>query len=282
MSLFFNSDKPYGALSDDLTIRWNAQQTGIEIQRLAGDNDMEHNKDMPAPVMQFEQFAHPQRWWLRRGPPPWLDDPRWWVRAFRTSMALGVMGTITGWLTVVGLFLVGLLDRWLVGLPSWFSELAFGVLCGPGFWFGVGVLIPLSRWLGRSWIFSLLSVPASMFACYCGVMTLFLIDPIMGQSPDWVPFEDSGSFFAGFVGAAIVSLWMGNPLKKSAWLAGLTASILASIGCGVLPWMEQSSTPHLRQFGDLLQFAGPYVTFQSLAAIGLGVRLWWDRQHSSS
>lgn len=232
---------------------------------------------MPAPLIEFAQFAHPQRWWLRHGPPPWLDDPRWTVRAFRTTLVLGLMGTASGWLSVLGLFTLGLLESFVGKLPAWITEGAFGLLCGPGFWFGLGVLLPLSRWLGRNWIFSLLSVPASMFACYCGVATLFLVDPIMGPSPDWAPFEDSGWLFGGLTGAAIVSLWMGNPLQKSAWLAGFTATVLAAAGCGVLPWLMENNPPWLSQFQELLRFSGPYVTFQSLAAIGLGVRLWRDQ-----
>lgn len=232
---------------------------------------------MPALLIDFSQFAHPQRWWLRRSPPPWLDDPQWIVRAFRASLVLGLMGTASGWLTVLGLFTLQLSESLVGKLPAWMTEGAFGLLCGPGFWFGVGVLLPLSRWLGRNWVFSLLSVPASMFACYCGVTTLFFVDPIMGQSPDWAPWEGSGWFFGGLVGAAIVSLWMGNPVKKSAWLAGFAASILAAIGCGVLPWLAENHSPWLSQSRELLQFAGPYVIFQSLTAIGLGIRLWWDR-----
>lgn len=229
---------------------------------------------MPAPLIQFSQFAHPQRWWLRRGPPPWLDDPRWWVRAFRSSLMLGLMGTVTGWLTIGGVFLGEALDVMVDGVARWFVEGSLGLMCGPGLWFGVGVLIPLSRWLGRNWIFSVLSVPASMFACYCGVTTLFLIDPIMGPSPDWVRFEDSGSFFAGFVGAVLVSMWMGHPRQRSAWLAGATASILAAIGCGFVSLLMDNSPPMLSRFTDVLSSAAPYVTFQSLVAIGLGVRLW--------
>lgn len=232
---------------------------------------------MPAPLIEFAHFSRPHRWWLRRGPPPWLDDPRWWVRAFRSSLVLGLMGTASGWLSVIGMFLMSLLDRLVGKLPAWITEGLFGLLCGPGLWFAIGVLIPLSRWLGRHWVFSLLSVPVSMFACYCGVMTLLLVDPIMAPSPDWAPFDDSGWLFAGLVGAAVVCIWMGNPFQKSAWLAGFAASILAAIGCGVLPWMAENNSPWLAQSQELLRFSGPYVTFQSLTAIGLGIRLWWDR-----
>ena len=181
---------------------------------------------MPDPLMEFAQFAHPQRWWLRRFPPPWLDDPRWWVRAFRVSLMLGLMGTATGWLTVGGLFLAGAIDRLTAGIGSLVDGGALGILCGPGFWFGLGVLIPLSRWLGRGWVMSLLAVPASMFACDCGVVTFLAVDPVVGKfSRTWIPWaEHTAGFYAGFVGAAIVSIWMSHPLRKNAWLAGLAAA----------------------------------------------------------
>ena len=54
---------------------------------------------MPAPIIQFAPFAHPLRWLLRRGEPSWLEnESRWWVRAFRVSLVLGLLGTASGWL----------------------------------------------------------------------------------------------------------------------------------------------------------------------------------------
>lgn len=240
---------------------------------------------MPAPLMEFAQFARPERWWLRRGPPPWLDDPRWHARAFRASLALGLMGTVSGWLTVVGFFAAALVGDLLGGFEE-ALQFMFGMISGPGFWFGVGVLIPLSRWLGRGWIMTLFAVPVSMFACYCGVSTFLAADPPMGSGANGFPGgERACGFYAGFVGAAIVGLWMGHPRQKSAWLAVGLATFLASLGCGLiyLPGNDPSPPPWmLPEVSQWIGIGTPYVTFQSLAAIGLGARLWGARRYEKA
>lgn len=233
---------------------------------------------MPAPLIEFAKFAEPAKWLLRRGRPPWLDDPRWYANAVRASLVLGILGTATGWLSVGGTYLANFIESQLGGQARWLSELVLGFICGPGLWFGLGVLVPLSRWLDRGWIMSLLAVPVSMLACFCGVMTLFTVKPIMGSTPDWIPGGGYASgFYAGFVGAAIVSLWMGHPFKRTAWRAGLLATTLAALGCGVIfltePEVNSAYVPQpVTQFIDLGLI---YVTFQSLTALGLGSRLWW-------
>src|SRR5688572_15807944 len=109
---------------------------------------------MPAPLIEFAQFAHPQRWWLRRGPPPWLDDPRWRARAFRVTLALGLMGTFSGWLTIGCIFLCGSILPIFSSFERWHEGLwLFGA---PGLCFAAGVLVPLSRWLGRGWMLTVL------------------------------------------------------------------------------------------------------------------------------
>lgn len=236
---------------------------------------------MPAPLIEFAQFAHPQRWWLRRGPPPWLEDSRWWVRAFRMSLVLALVGTVSGWVSMGGLLLAKVLDDLTAGSVRWLTEGGLGFLCGPGLFFGVVTLIPLSRWLGRGWIMTLAAMPVSMFAMYCSVMSLFFVSPIMSNGPDWVPGgKDAAWFYAGFVGAAIVGIWMGHPLRLNAWLAGLTASTLAGMGCGLYSLAPpEGNMPFASgEIGQILRVGMLYVTFQSLAAMGLGMRLWWGTE----
>lgn len=237
---------------------------------------------MPAPLIEFAQFAQPHRWWLRYGPPPWLEDDRWWVRAFRASLMLGLVGAASGWVSVGGLFLVNFLDEAFGGTIRWLTEGGLGILCGPGFYFGVVTLVPLSRWLGRGWIMSLLAVPVSMFASYCGVMTLLFVSPIMSNSsPDWIPGgKDAAGFYAGLVGAAIVAVWMGHPLRYSAWFAGVTAALLAGLVCGsyflVSPQWNSSVIPG--EIREILNIGSLYAGFQSVTAAGLGIRLWWKQE----
>lgn len=227
---------------------------------------------MPAPLIEFGQFAHPHRWWLRRGPPPWLDDPRWFARAFRVSLVLGLMGTVTGWLTIGASVLLRIIEEEFGRVP--YSELL--LLVGPGLWFGLGVLAPLSRWLDRGWVMTMFAVPVSMAAIYFATMVYVVVDPSVGDIPEWV-FGDvnMAGFVAGFVGAAIVSVWMGHVLKRVAWIASLVASTLASLQCGLfflmLDDLESSWLPV--QSGAIL-FGWLYVGFQSLTDVGLGLRLW--------
>ena len=122
-----------------------------------------------------------------------------------------------------------------------------------------------------------LAVPISMLACLCGMAAFLVVEPFMGESPKWIPGgRDASGFYAGFIGALVVSLWMGHPKKKLAWLSGLLAVTLATLGCGLF-FLRDSTPP----FGDIAPqlngfffLVAPYQTFQCLTAIGLGIRLW--------
>ena len=103
------------------------------------------------------------------------------------SLVLALVGTVSGWVSLGGLMLSQLLERMTAGSAPWFVREELTFLCGPGLFFGVVTLIPLSRWLGRGWIMSLAAVPVSMFAMYCGVMALLFVSPIMSNGPDWIP-----------------------------------------------------------------------------------------------
>ncbi len=229
---------------------------------------------MPSPIIEYGKFAHPQQWWLRREPPPWLDDPRWEARAFRATLFLGLMGTVSGGVSAVGFFSISYLLK-SIGGGQVTSE--YHLLLGPGFWFGLVTLVPLSRWLGRGWVMACLAVPISMLASFCGVTSCLFVDPFMGESPKWIPGgREAAGFYAGFIGALVVSLWMGHPRKKLAWLSGLLAVTLATLGCGLIVLRDPSPLfgDFARQYTGFLGFLAPYQTFQCLTAIGLGVRLW--------
>ena len=237
---------------------------------------------MPSPIIEYGKFAHPQRWWLRREPPPWLNDPRWKARAFRATLFLGLLGSVSGSLTALSVEVLSYLWKLVGGRPDIFEIQLF---LGPGFWFGLVTLVPLSRWLGRGWLMTCMAVPMSMLASFCGATAFLIIEPFLGgESPKWIPGgREASGFYAGFLGALIVSVWMGHPKKKLAWLSGLLATILATSGCGLL--ILRDSKP---LFSDLApQFTGffglvaTYQTFQCLTAIGLGVRLWGDTAEDS-
>lgn len=239
-----------------------------------------YNARMSAPLIEFAQFAHPQQWWLRRGPPPWLDDPRWFARAFRASLVLGVMGTATGWLTIGASFLLRIMEEEFGSIPN--SEMLLFV--GPGLWFGSGVLVPLSRWLGRGWVMTILALPVSMAASFCAFMVFLVTEPSVGDLPEWVfGGINVAGYLAGFTGAAIMALWMGNPRRGSAWIAGLAASVLASLHCGLFfstpSWGVNSVLP--RGLSQFVMAGWLFVGFQSLTAVGLGARLWERKSDSA-
>ena len=189
-------------------------------------------------------------------------------------MFFGLLGSVSGGLSALGLVSLSYLWK-LVGGKSDFFEIQ--LFLGPGFWFGLVTLVPLSRWLGRGWIMTGLAVPISMLACLCGMAAFLVVEPFMGESTKWIPGgRDASGFYAGFIGALVVSLWMGHPKKKLAWLSGLLAVTLATLGCGLF-FLRDSTPP----FGDIAPqlngfffLVAPYQTFQCLTAIGLGIRLW--------
>lgn len=233
---------------------------------------------MPAPWIEFDQFAHPLRWWFRREEPPWLKDSRWSVRAFRTSLALGLIGTASGWLTILVLVVIKSIK---VQLGFFGNDETESVL-GPGLWFALGTLIPLSRWLGRGWFLTVLSVPASMFASFIGVWTFFYVSPIFSTSPDWIPGgKDWGMFYGGAAGALIVAIWMGHPLRKSAWLSACITMILAGLACQIFSLLAYKSALLPNFARESLEVGALFVGFQSFAAIGLGIRLWWPKRNDS-
>lgn len=225
---------------------------------------------MPAPLIAFTQFAHSQWWWLWRGPPPWLEDSPWWARALRLSLVLGFTGAVAAGLTAVMLNTTEGYSA-LTGL-----SLNTIQLFGPGLWFGVGTLVPLSRWLGRGWIMTLMSVPVAMFSHFCAFMAVWIALVPSGPHPPRYP--ELGCFCPGFVAALIVALWMGHPLRKTAWLAAAIAMVMGSIGSGIVLLAETQRLPRLASLGfgeNVFAAFCLYASFQSLAAIGLGARLWW-------
>ena len=68
-------------------------------------------------------------------------------------------------------------------------------------------------------------------------------------------------------------------------LGGL-ATFLASLGCGAISLLTGNDpSPPVWMVPEITQwiwFRTPYVTFQSLAAIGVGARLWWGESASAA
>lgn len=225
---------------------------------------------MSPPSIEISQFEDAEWWWLQRGLPPWLEDSPWWVRALRLSLVLGFTGAVAAGLTAVMLNTTELYSA-LTGLDP--DTIIF---YGPGLWFGLGTLVPLSRWLGRGWIMTLLSVPVAMLSHCCAIMAVMVV--LVPHGPHLPQHPELGCFCPGFVAALIVALWMGHPLRRTAWLAAALAMVLGSIGSGIVLLAETQRLPRLASPGigeNVFAAFCLYASFQSLAAIGLGARLWW-------
>jgi hypothetical protein len=193
-------------------------------------------------------------WLAKTGPPAWLDDPRWYIRAIRLSLALAILGFISAGLSIPCVILgtVALVKN--VG----YLFLLF-LFFMPGLCFGLVALLPLSRWLGREWPLALLAVPVSMAASFGGVLGWCAAGALQPLA---------AGFAAGFVGALMVGAWMGNPTQLRAWIAVFCAIVLASLGCGVV------SCVGITQKFEINGLFAVFCTFQCVVAICLGARLW--------
>ncbi len=210
---------------------------------------------MSGSLIQFDRFSHPTSWWLRCGSPPWMDDPRWYARAVRASLVLGLLGFVSGCLTTIALCVMQRVGTFL-GII-----LASAIL--PGLLFAIFTLIPLSRWLGRGWKSSLFTIPISIVASSCGAF-IFNLDNFPGLR----------GAHAGFVGAVIVCVLMGHPRQKQTWIAGILASAAAGLACGLVMNWNVGTLYVLLGVPVTASIAKVFPTFQCIVAVSLGVSLW--------
>lgn len=123
---------------------------------------------------------------------------------------------------------------------------------------------------------TLLSVPVAMLSHCCAIIAVMVV--LVPRGPHLPQYPELGCFCPGFVAALIVALWMGHPLRRTAWLAAALAIVLGSIGSGIVLLAETQRLPGLASPGiaeNVFAAFCLYASFQSLAAIGLGARLWW-------
>ncbi|MDZ4686564.1 MAG: hypothetical protein SH850_15955, partial [Planctomycetaceae bacterium] len=161
------------------------------------------------------------RWYFARGCPPTVRSDRGWVQGLRLSILLGVMGVVSGWLsTLIGripspvLFTFPTLDS----APGMVSVSSFAM----GATYGLLVLMPLSRWLGRPWMMAVASVPVSS-ATFVLAMWVALRH-LQSETYDSL-------MVAGAVGGGVLAVWMIPSFRfRTGWLIALAA--LVGGGCG--------------------------------------------------
>lgn len=209
-------------------------------------------------------FAEPQTWFLAKGGPPALRDPRRSVRMLRAAMLLGLLGGCSA----ASCSITNILERFLSSGDLF--------LLSPAVVFALIVLVPVSRWRGRGWISSLLSVPVSMAALYAAIFVeISLTGAFSGRGSENTV---SAGFAAGATGAAIVSLWM-TAWKRPPVLTLVPVTTLAGALGGMIMWLgpENGLDLGLPVIQPVLDFARPaafFAPFHTLVAISLALR-WW-------
>lgn len=216
-------------------------------------------------------FAGAHRWWLRKGVPPTLGPAGTRARAIRASLLLAMMGIVSSWLS----FGVMLFDRFGHSHPGLNAITGLG----PGAAFGVVVLVPLSRWLGRSWFWSIISILPSAGLFYAAVHVHFFVSPIFGQTSN----PPVGAFWAGLVGGVGIGLWMARPGGRSLLGLPVACGLVAGVCCSIVfldgtPLNGGSLGGFLRDARNFLAFPTIYGSFQVPVAVVLGMRLWFMKK----
>lgn len=217
-------------------------------------------------------FAGAHRWWLRNRVPPTLGPAGTRSRAIRTSILLVVMGIVSSWVSFGALYLDAILlsQGWLI-VPA--GAEPFG--CGPGFVYGIIVLVPLSRLLGRGWHATLLSLVVSAGLYYAAIQLHFAISPILGFTSK--PMV--GAWYAGLLGGVGVGLWMSRLVCLSMMWLPVACGLVASTSYSIVfpdrtPGNSAPAPALLRDAVTLLAFVRIFGTFQVPVAVVLGARLW--------
>jgi hypothetical protein len=212
------------------------------------------------PFAIWRVFHDAPRWWFARGCPPTLRNLSGWVRALHVSVLLGVTGLAAAGLGAVVLVGGGVRPPW--------DGVSFGVI------YSAIVLVPLSRWVGRAWWWTLLSVP--FLAVWYGPV-LDMVQHSHLQSN--MPVELNWLVTSAILGLG-PGLWMcsrRNPRSWSMLPAILLACTLSTVAAAlsrhhsIVSWNLPFAIPHVVH---MLIDVQPVVLFFSLTAAAFGIRLW--------
>lgn len=236
---------------------------------------------MSEPALSLRPFAQPWRWWLARGCPPPFQDERKWVRVLRVSLLLGLLGTLSAWVSAVWLQI----EHLVFEPPNSFIWLG-SLFVSPGLWFGLIVLLPVSRWRGRNWVHSLLAIPVSGLCLFgaiylwVGIGSAYRTQFPLDEYPD-PPYAEFVCWCClGLIGAGLLQIWMTDwtrPGKVTrvvpVLLAGVCGTAMTALMGGVDgPDRFPYDLPEFVRAVLVLQtLLGP---FQMLVAIALGIPFW--------
>lgn len=217
-------------------------------------------------------FRGVRAWFFRRGLPPTLDHPRFTVRLLRALTLIVVLGTVSTLATMGGLGFEQLLDASGVHWPA--KGLALMIL--PGVWFGLFVLVPLSRWQGRNWWLTIPAVPVSAGIYWCALLSFVPFFPIFSSSSNRSWFV--AGLAAGAVGGLGLSVWMNPPWRWRAASVILPTVLAAIFGAVCFAFLfddiPQSMIPE--PLHRLLHIVACFGPFHISVAMTLGLRLIWE------
>ncbi|MDZ4687017.1 MAG: hypothetical protein SH850_18225 [Planctomycetaceae bacterium] len=201
-------------------------------------------------------FRGIHRWFLAPGCPPTLMDERRWVRGLRTSVLLGMLGLLSSWMTTLWLYLGREFNNSDIANDTW--------IIAQGLIFGLCVMLPLSRWIGRGRLHS-------GFGLLISVVLYFAAALMWRQNPLNAVASAAATLGFSFVELRRPRTWFLVPLTAIAGLVGLEL-------CGVFGGSVRGVWPPtlLSRLEDLLQINAIFAPFHTLIAIALGFRLWWD------
>lgn len=223
------------------------------------------------PWIDWANWRTVHRWGLARGCPPVLRDERPRVRAFRIALLCGAQGATAA-------MLAGITGAVLEAFPiSAYPDVG---LFFPPAAFALVALVPLSRWLGRGWILTGLSLPVSIAAYWGGIWMFFWGATLIKQSPGTFLGGLNGTLgglIGGLSSGLILGIWMSHPGRRlplgqvlltgaAGMLGGLGFSLLASNH--VEPWGANWFRPLVA-----LAYGQAHMPYQILVAIALGMRL---------
>lgn len=215
----------------------------------------------------WELVLSAPRWLLHRGYPPELDDPRLLVRLLRITLVMIVLGILSSWVTVVAKYFTD----YDISLNRYFIR--FVRECYPGLWFGLIVLVPISRWQGRNVWLTAAAVPVSTIVHQFLSLRFVSLDH---GNPSWLY-----SVLAGSIGGLGLALWMIPPLSPRACLflfitviVGIAGYFLTDRVLDDLTYIKQQMTfPFDRYAFFFLVQSSLYLPFNCLVAMVLGWKL---------